>query len=668
MSHEGSATGFRAVFRELGWYRTNVPCMEACPVHTDSGRYVQAIAGGDFLSAYFVARSANPLASICGRICAAPCEDACRRNWIDGAVMIRPLKRFVTERYGVESSAPDTFRDLLADAEDVDTVPLGGPRGDIGCSRPGHLSQLGKAAAGGDGKKVAVIGAGPAGLGCAHDLALLGYDVTLIESQSQPGGMLRYGIPEYRLPRGVIEREAAAIAKLGATFRFATALDAEYNLKALREEGFEAVFLSVGASRGRDLKIPGHELDGVVKAVDYLLNLNRGYRVDLGERVVVVGGGSVAFDAARTAVREFYEPMAEIEATAEAAATQPLFDAARGALRSGASEVHVASLESMEEMPAALTVQGRDELREAVEEGVELHPSWGPTEILGKDGKVTGIRFQACTRVFDDEGRFNPLFDAEKTREIDVDSVILAIGQQADLSFLDEDDGVELTRGGTVKIDPETLATTAPGLYAGGDVAFGPRIAIEAVANGKRAARSIHEYLSRGARLRRDGGGGEGRSTVSFQVDVERIPPEGYRMPAGYEQCDRDQPPTLDLGRRTGITEVEEVFDEAAARQQAERCLQCHVDTIYDPEKCVLCGRCADVCPEKCLTFVPIDEVDMPEEQRRLALEAYAHDPSLPLTVLLKDDTRCIRCGLCALRCPTEAMTMERFHFVETNT
>ncbi len=650
MSHDGNAAGFRAVFRELPWYRTNVPCMEACPVHTDSGRYVQEIAAGDFLSAYFVARSANPLASICGRICAAPCEDACRRNGIDGAVMIRPLKRFVTERYGVESSAPDTFRGLLAGR-----VPAGGSGEDVGCSRPGHLSQLAAAPPVAGGKKVAVIGAGPAGLGCAHDLALLGHDVTVIESQAQAGGMLRYGIPEYRLPRGVIEREAAAIARLGVTFRYGTALDAEYNLKALRGEGFEAVFLSVGAARGRDLEIPGHELDGVVKAVDYLLNLNRGYRVDLGERVVVVGGGSVAFDAARSAVREFYQPMEEIEATAEAAAAQPLFDAARGALRSGASEVHVASLESLHEMPAALTVQGRDELREALEEGVELHPSWGPSEILGRDGKVTGIRFQTCTRVFDDEGRFNPRFDTDKIHEIAADSVILAVGQQADLSFLDADDGVELTRGGTVKIDPETLATTAPGLYAGGDVAFGPRIAIEAVAGGKRAARSIHDYL-----------GGGGQAELSLQVDVERIPPESYRMPAGYEQCDRGLPPTLDVGRRTGITEVEEVFDEVAARRQAERCLQCHVDTIYDPEKCVLCGRCADVCPESCLTFVPIDEVDLPEAQRRSALEAYAHDPSLPLTVLLKDDTRCIRCGLCARRCPTEAMTMERFHFVES--
>jgi NADPH-dependent glutamate synthase beta subunit-like oxidoreductase len=302
--------------------------MEACPVMTDSGRYVQCIADGDYLEAFLVARSSNPLASICGRICAAPCEDACRRNWIDGAVMIRPLKRFVTEQFGVESSSPETFRELLRGKEDP------------GCSRPAHLSQLAGRQEEGKGKKVAVVGSGPAGLGCAHDLALLGYDVTVFEALDQPGGMLRYGIPEYRLPRGVIDREVAAIEKLGAEFRYRTPLTPELDLQALRKEGFEAFFLSVGASRGRDLEVEGHDQDGVIKAVDYLLNLNQGYRVDLGERVVVIGGGSVAMDAARTAVRKFYEPMDEIEATAEAAASQPALDAARGALRGGATEQH----------------------------------------------------------------------------------------------------------------------------------------------------------------------------------------------------------------------------------------------------------------------------------------------------------------------------------------
>ncbi len=643
---------YKARFNPITWYRENVPCMQACPVHTDSGRYVQLIAEGRFEESFLVARSSNPLASVCGRICAAPCEDACRRGWVDEPVTIRPLKRFVTENYGAESARPESYRKLIQ-IEDPATDDATDP--DPGCSRAWHLSRLCRAtsATAGARRKVAIVGSGPAGLGCAHDLALMGYDVTVFEAMPEVGGMLRYGIPEYRLPRGVIDREAAIIERLGATFHTSTPLTAEYNLKALREDGFEAFFISVGATRGRDLNIPGADKDGVVKAVDYLLNLNRGYRVNLGDKVVVIGGGSVALDAARTAVREFYNPMEEIEMTAEAVVGQPAMDAARGALRAGASEVHVISLESLEELPASRTVQGKEELREALEEGIRLHTAWGPRAILG-NGHVDGVEFVRCTRVFDDDGRFNPEFDESETMRLDTDSVVLAIGQQPDFDFLSESDGIEVHAGGTIKIDPETLATTAPGVFAGGDAAFGPRIAIEAVANGKTAAQSIHTYL---------GGGDPGRT---LQVEITRIPADEYGMPEGYERRHRQTAPTTDVDRRTGIAEVEHAMTEERARAQAERCLVCHVDTIYDPYRCVLCNRCADVCPEKCLTFVPLEEVDLPDEQREAALAQYGHDADGPLTVLLKDDTACIRCGLCALRCPTDAMTMERFNFVES--
>jgi NADPH-dependent glutamate synthase beta subunit-like oxidoreductase len=625
--------------------------MEACPVHTDSGRYVQLIADGRFEDAFLIARSPNPLASVCGRVCSAPCEDACRRGWVDEAVTIRPLKRFVTEQFGAESAKPDFFKLLMSGPQpDSDDAA-----DDAGCRRLWHVDQLsGESSLAGDrGHRVAVIGSGPAGLGCAHDLALMGYDVTVFEALPELGGMLRYGIPEYRLPRGVIDREVAAIEKLGVTFLTNKPITREFGLQNLRQEGFEAFFLSVGAMRGRDLAIEGADKDGVIKAVDYLLNLNRGYRVELGERVVVIGGGSVALDAARTAVREFYQPMEEIELTAEAVANQPAMDAARGALRGGASEVHVISLESLEELPASRTVQGKDELDEALEEGIRLHPGWGPKKITGNGG-VQGIEFVGVERVFDDKGRFNPEFDEDRTMALDADSVILAIGQQPDFSFLTDKDGVELKPTGTVKIDPETLATTAPGIFAGGDAAFGPRIAIEAVANGKHAARSIHEYLH-----------GEPPS-VRMHVDIQKIPAEEYAMPEAYEKKARRSAPTVSAGRRTGITEVEEVMTPEQAQSQAERCLSCHIDTIYDPLLCVLCNRCADVCPEKCLTFAPLDRVDMPAEQLTKALETYGHDRDQPLTVLLKDDTMCIRCGLCAARCPTEAMTMERFNFIES--
>ena len=641
---------FKARFNELPWYRSNVPCMEACPVHTDSGRYVQLIAEERFADAFMVARSPNPLASVCGRVCSAPCEDACRRAWVDEAITIRPLKRFVTERYGAESSRPDFFKLLMAGSnEAAETAP------NPGAQRLWHIDRLsGEASSAAHrGHPVAIIGSGPAGLGCAHDLALMGYDVTVFEALPELGGMLRYGIPEYRLPRGVIDREIAAIEMLGVTFHTNRPITADHGLKELREEGFEAIFLSVGAMRGRDLSIEGADKDGVIKAVDYLLNLNRGYRVNLGDKVVVIGGGSVALDAARTAVREFYRPMDEIELTAEAVANQPAMDAARGALRGGASEVHVISLESLDELPASRTVQGKDELDEALEEGITLHPGWGPRAIRGTDG-VESIEFVGVDRVFDDQGRFNPSFDENRTLVLDADSVILAIGQQPDFSFLSDEDGVELTPTGTVKIDPVTLATSAPGVYAGGDAAFGPRIAIEAVANGKCAARSISEYLS-----------GE-KAEIRLRVDIEKVPIEEYSMPPGYEKRGRRTAPTVDAGRRTGITEVEEVMSPEQAVDQAQRCLACHIDTIYDPHRCVLCNRCADVCPEKCLTFVPLERVDIPGEQLESALKAYGHDTGRPMTVLLKDDTVCIRCGLCAARCPTEAMTMERFNFIES--
>ncbi len=630
---------YRAVFREISWYRDNVPCMTACPVHTDSGRYVQKIAECNDLDAFLIARSPNPLASICGRVCAAPCEDACRRSWIDEAVTIRPLKRFVTERMGAESSVPDTYKGLL--------------NGDAysGCRRSWHMSQLNSTRKV-SGQKIAVIGSGPSGLACAHDLALMGYKVTIFEALPLAGGMLRYGIPEYRLPRGVIDREIAIVEECGVEIKTGYSLSEERGLQHLRNEGYEAFFLGVGAMKGRDLTIPGSDKDGVIKAVDYLLNLNRGYRVDLGEKVVVIGGGSVALDAARTAVREFYKPMEEIEWTAEAAAVQPAIDAARGALRAGAKEVHVASLEPMDILPAAKTVQGREELESALDEGIKLHTAWGPRAIVG-DSRVTGIELVACTRVFDENGRFNPLFDESKTFHIDTESVILAIGQQPNLDFLSPSDKVELTPSGTIKIDPDTLATTADGIFAGGDAAFGPRIAIEAVANGKRAAQSIDQFLTKT------------KPTISLSVNIQNMPVSDYSMPEQYEKRLREQAPTVPIDRRTGIAEVENVFDENNARIQAERCLNCHVDTIYDPLKCVLCGRCADVCPEKCLVFIPLSEAEIPEDQVRQAMQNYGHDNEKPLTVLLKDDTNCIRCGLCAKRCPTDAMTMERFNFVE---
>jgi NADPH-dependent glutamate synthase beta subunit-like oxidoreductase len=625
-----------------------VKCQTGCPVNTDAGRYVQLIAEGRQEEAYLVARAPNPLASVCGRVCAAPCEDACRRGTIDAPVSIRALKRHVTEQYGVESIRPDTQARLRTDdiAEGnryAGHMPIAFHRTPPGSA--GH----------GPRRRIAVIGAGPAGLAAAHDLAQLQYDVTIFEAAAEPGGMMRFGIPEYRLPRTLLRAEIDRIVSLGVTLKLNTPLSTDFGLRQLREDGFDAVFLSVGVSRGRDLQIPGVELDGVVKAVDYLLNVNRGYRLDLGRRVVVIGGGFVAFDAARTALRAGRE--AELTATASElgaesdARLKEALDSARAALRGGATEVTVVSLESLDEMPVLRTTQGHEEFEEASREGIRFITRRGPRLLIG-NGHLTGVELRGVTSVFDANGRFAPKYNDGDLLTIEADACVLAIGQQADLSFLTPDDGVALTPGGTIRIDPGTLATSAPGVYAGGDVAFGPRNLIEAVANGKRAAQSIHEYLA------------ADRACLQTTVTVEKLPTSHYEMLYGYERLDREAPPTLSVDRRTGIAEVETGYDPDAALRQAARCLVCHVQTIYDPEKCVLCNRCVDICPEYCLAIVPFDALDLdPALKETLTARAEAND--FPLAAIVKDDDRCIRCGLCAMRCPTDAMTMERFSIAE---
>jgi formate dehydrogenase beta subunit len=631
-------------FPDLEHWKAQVKCQSGCPVATDAGRYVQLIAEGRDEEAYLVARAPNPFASVCGRVCAAPCEDACRRGAIDAPVAIRALKRYVTERYGVESVRPDT-QDRLRDVSVAEGNRYAGHLPIHPSSQPGpHRSS---------GRKVAVIGAGPSGMSAAHDLALLGYEVTVFEAAAEPGGMMRFGIPEYRLPRTLIRAEIDKIVSLGVTLKLGTPLSATFGLAELRQRGFLAVFLSVGVAKGRELEVPGVELDGVIKAVDYLLNVNQGYRMSLGRRVVVIGGGFVAFDAARTALRLGRDGAAELEtlaSEAEARAKEAL-DSARAAVRGGATEVTIVSLERFEEMPVLRTTQGHEEFEETKREGVSFLPRRGPLRFVGA-GRLQAVELRRVQSVFDENGRFAPLYDDGDVVTVEADACILAIGQKPDLAFLKPEDGLDLAPNGTIRVDPATLATSAPGVFAGGDVAFGPRNLIEAVANGKLAARSIHEFLAREhARLERT-------------LEVEKLPTRDYRMIAGFETLDRKAPPTLDLGRRTGIAEVETAYEGREAWRQAARCLICHVQTIYDPEKCVLCSRCVDVCPEYCLAIVPFEELRLPAEQKD-ALAARAEADGRPLSAMIKDDDRCIRCGLCAVRCPTDAMTMEKFQITE---
>ena len=623
---------YKVALPDIEFWKNLVPCQIGCPIHTDAGRYVQLIVEQRYEEAYLTARSPNPFASVCGRVCAAPCEDMCRRGKIDAPVSIRALKRFVTEQYGVESLRPDTQNSLFE----------GSP--DAGNKWPWHLPmQVAARKNIVKNKKVAVIGSGPAGLSCAHDLALMGYQVTVFEATGIAGGMLRHGIPEYRLSRTLIDKEIDKIKSLGAEIRFNTPLTEKFGLSELKKQGFKAVFISVGTQKGRDLNIEGSNLDGVVKAIDYLLNINNGYRVNLGKKVLVVGGGFVAFDAARMALRGGPEPPSP--------SLHEAVDAARTAMRGGAEEVHIASLESFAEMPVLRTAQGHEEFEEARREGVIFHPQRGPKRFIGEKGKLKAIEFIGVKRTYDENGRFSPIYDESVSEDFKVDSVIIAIGQQTDLSFITPSDGIELTPGKLVKVNPETLATTAKGVFAGGDSAFGPRNIIDAVANGKRAALSIDEYLR-----------GE-KPETHYELLIDKIPTRRYTRPEDFEQHPRQAAPTINLNRRTGISEVESGYTEEQARTQAERCLACHIQTIYDAEKCVMCNRCVDVCPEYCLKLVPLADLHLDESTKTKLMQQYNLDPFLPATAMIKDEETCIRCGLCAIRCPTDAMTMEVFYY-----
>jgi len=626
----------------LEWLESNFPCMTACPVHTEAGRYVSLIAEGRYEEAYRYARRPNPMASICGRVCGHPCETACRRKELDAPISIRALKRFVTERYGPESrNRIDVFPDK---------------------PKVTHA------------ERVAVIGSGPAGLSAAHDLALLGYPVTIFEAAPAPGGMLLLGIPEYRLPRDVVQAQVREILDLGPELRLNARLGKDFTLTDLRAQGFKAIVLALGLHRSRDLAVPGHDMDGVIKGVDFLLNVNLGYRFSIGKRVVVVGGGNVAIDVARSALRQQQQQTIETLSSSFlpdkltdselAVAMKELMDVTRSALRLGAQEVHLVCLESREEMPAF-----EEEIEEALREGLKVHPSLGPKRFTGQDGRVTGLETIRCASVFNAQHRFDPTFEPGTEKIIPCDTVILAIGQASDLSFLRPEDGIETTRQGTVKIDPESLMSTAPGVFAAGDIAFGPRLIISAAADGKKAAEQVDRYL-------------QGPAWKPKQRYVQIKVLDHHRMAEHYDEYSRLPVPTIPLERRTGINEIETGYTEEQARREASRCLRCWINTIFEGNEaegteCILCGGCVDVCPENCLQLVPISRLNVSEEVRaQLAAEIPWHQTSLQHfeardlpanegSMMLKDETICIRCGLCAERCPAHTITMEAFEVLD---
>jgi NADPH-dependent glutamate synthase beta subunit-like oxidoreductase len=619
-----------------GYHAGLISCQRACPVHTDARGYVRAIAEGRFEDAYLIARGPNPFASICGRVCGAPCEVACRRGQVprvdddgrfvakDRPVAIRALKRFVCEIAGPEARTSEAVLGALgaqmpaiaADAEEMAALLRAAHDGHV---MPGH------------GERVAIIGAGPAGLSAAHDLALLGFKPVVFESEPVPAGMLAVGVPGYRLPRDLIAREVDVIRALGVDIRCGVTIGRDLSFADLRRD-HAAVIVAVGAKSSRALGLPGERGPRVYGGVDLLRAVALGESLDLGHNVVVVGGGNVAYDVARSVVRQI------------------AYDTARTAARlPSTTRVWLASLEDVEEMPADTI-----EILEGDEEGIERLNGWGPLEILrSDDGLVSGVTFKRCLRVYDEQRRFAPLFDEADRRTIPCDTVLLAVGQAPATTFF-EDGGsdIEMARAGWPKVDPATLQTTAPGVFAAGDLAHGTRLLIDAVASGKAVARSVYTHLT-------------GRPLHASSVTAH-VPLYGYRRERGYESIRRQAVPVREPSDRLAepVVQVELGYDATLAMREASRCLDCGVTPVFDGSCCVLCGGCADVCPTECLKLVPLSAMTATPDIDAAIHGVLGADANRDAhSAILKDEDRCIRCALCVMRCPVDAIAMERVTF-----
>ena len=615
-------------------YREMVKCQAACPVNTDARGYIMAVSAGDLERGYQIAREPNPLASMCGQICGAPCEIACRRGFIndDEPVAIRPLKKVLTMAHGPESASKTkvTFADSHLDASNV------------GWSR----SNLALLAANPNRKsgKVAIIGAGPAGLSAAHDLSILGYEVTIYEAGKYAGGMIRYGVPSFRIDWKKMDAEIAEIAEMGVKFQYNTRVGKDIMLDEIRKE-HDAVFLGVGLMDGRDLShLEGRDNKGIILAVDLLMDFNMEREIDyIGDKVIVIGGGDVAMDAARTALRAGHRKETLKEATANGA-------------KLGARKVTLMALESWDELPASPL-----ELEEAMEEEIEIFPSTGPNRILGEDGKVVGFETKDVASVFDEDGRFNPKFVEGSEKKWDCDTIIFAIGQQSNLHLVEGSDDIVVEPRGIFKTNKETGQTTAPDVFAGGDVAYGPSLIISAVRDAHIAALSIDEYIQ--------------SKEIESTVKSDWTHLKNHVMPENWLKYQREKAPSLEPELRTGNTQVELCYNPDQAADQSIRCLECSVNTIFNGELCILCNGCVDVCPWDCLKIVSLDEITgdetlhaVIEEHTGISLNAIDqdHEINTQMSVMLKDDEACTRCALCADRCPTDAITMESFRFEET--
>ena len=569
---------------DASWLQCNIECQEACPVGTNCRGYLNLAAEGRFEEGYILAREPNPVAAMCSYVCSAPCERACRRGDIDRPLAIRAMKRFLVEWHEASGIS--------------DVMPAITPREE----------------------RVAVVGAGPAGLAVARELASRGYRVTVYDSLPYGGGTMLIGVPAFRLPREAIEMDVRLVERLGVTFVFDTTIGIDIPFADLQRD-FDAIAITAGAMNPVYLDLPGADLEGVQYGIDFMKKANLGQELAVGRNVVVIGGGYTAMDCSRTS------------------------------LRHGAEHVTIAYRRTRSEL-----VVDEEELGETEREGVTLDFLVSPIELVGEDGTLTGVRFiRNRLGEPDASGRRSPLPIEGSEFVVPADTVIPAVSQAADLSFLPVDSSFEVNRG-RLKVDPATYATNIRGVFACGDFVTGPTTLIESAGHGKKAAYAIDRYL-------------DGRTDVTVTPNVKITSSWRHEMPEMYDVLPRQHIPMVDLPARMPSTDpavnfstpVELGYDATAAVAESTRCLMCNYNIWFDPFRCVLCGACADVCPEGVIHMVDVNQLKteglLPEIE-----EAYGWSQG---AAMILDEERCIRCALCVKRCPFDAITMERFELQE---
>ena len=495
------------------------PCKTACPAHIGIQGYLQLAKEGRYEDALALIKKDNPLPAVCGHVCNRRCEDACTRGTIDEAVAIDEVKRFIAER------------DLNAETRFIPkkTIP---------------------SLKGGFEEKIAIIGAGPAGLSCAYFLALTGYKPTIFEKNAEPGGMLRYGIPSYKLEKDLLAAEIDVIRQLGVEIRCGVEVGKDVTIEDLREQGYKGFYAAIGCQRGRKPGISGENAEGAYAAVDFLREAGAKESFALEGDVVVVGGGNVAIDAARISSR--------------------CTDA----------KISMFCLEAREKMPAS-----NEEIEEALEEGIELNCGWGPKEVLEEDGHVSGVVFKKCTRVFDAQGRFSPEYDENDTVTIPCRHVIFSVGQAIDWGHMLDNLHVELRPNGGALANKLTYQTSEPDIFVGGDVYTGPKFAIDAIAAGREGAISLHRYVHEHCTLT------IGRNRRDFiELDKENIKVETY------DSSSRQIPPKADVKEQAKtFRDLSQSLTEEQVKKETSRCLSCGA-SVVDPYKCIGCGVCTTKC------------------------------------------------------------------------